>query len=65
MSGADSVVGKCGKLKFYALLKMKPMKIFKYARRVCVLWESMTETMYFSCDSTFEHASCIIKLCLF
>jgi len=50
MSGAESVVGQCGKFKFYALLNRKLMKIFKYTRRVCVLWESMTETMCFSCD---------------
>jgi len=50
MSGAESVVSQCSKFKFYALLNRKPMKIFMYTRRVCVLWDSMTETMCFSCD---------------
>ena len=73
MSGAESVVGQCGKFKFYALLNMKPMKILKYTRRVCVLWESMTETMCFSCDcqllNMYQAASSncaysIVEICL-
>ena len=50
MSVAESVVDQCGKFKFYALLNRKPMKIFKYTKCVYVLWESMTETMCFSCQ---------------
>jgi len=61
MNEAESVVGQCGKFKFYALLRGKPMKIFKYTRHVCVLWESMTETTCFSCDcqllNTYQAAS--------
>ena len=50
MSEAKTVVGQCGKFKFYVLLNRKPMKTFEYTRRVCVLWESMTETVCFICD---------------
>ena len=42
LSGAESVMGKHGKLKVYTLFNRKPMKIFKNTRRVYVLSESVT-----------------------
>ena len=32
LSGAESVIGKCGKLEVYALFNRKPMKMFKNTR---------------------------------
>jgi len=42
LSGAESVMGKRGKLEVYTLFNRKPIKMFKNTRLMCVLLDSVT-----------------------